>query len=84
MTDDTKRMAPQQRRALIIEAAYDLVINTDFGLHGLTFDDVSDNCAVPTSVATVRRYFHTMADLQRAVVVRDRSLQDQAIRLGLM
>ena len=84
MTDETKRMNPTQRRALIIEAAHDIASECDGGLLALDYDTVSEWCAVPTSVGTIRRYFHTIGDLQRAVTVRNRDFHDQAVRIGLL
>jgi DNA-binding transcriptional regulator YbjK len=59
------RLDAKSRRKMIIEAAR-IVADRD-GEMRLTPEAVAKECAVSTSVATVRRYFLTMGDLRDAL-----------------
>jgi DNA-binding transcriptional regulator YbjK len=59
------RLDGATRRKLILDAARK-VADREGVLH-LTHENVAEACEVDTSAATVRRYFHTTADLRDAV-----------------
>lgn len=77
------RLGSEVRRALIIEAAHGLADESG-NLLDITHEAAAENCAVPTSVATVRRYFLTIGELRAAVAIRDRRFVAQAIKIGVM
>lgn len=83
------RMDANQRRAVVLDAAYLLAKRPDVGLMGFTWDDVIRVCEVTTSRMTARRSFQSLVELRKAVVERGRSLKDSAIvqqgaRFGLL
>jgi DNA-binding transcriptional regulator YbjK len=61
------RLDGNTRRKLILQAARK-VADRD-GVLKLTHEAVAEACEVETSAATVRRYFHTAADLRDALGV---------------
>lgn len=76
-----KRMDPEGRKAAIVAAAV-RVAKRD-GLLFLAPEIVADECEIETSAATVRRYFHTVADLRAAVCGADSDVAVEAKGLGL-
>lgn len=64
----TIRLDATSRRKMIVDAA--IACAKDKGLFQIDFAAVASGCRVPTSEATVRRYFHTSQDLRDAVVER--------------
>ena len=61
-----KRLTPEQRRSIIIEAGVDLARKRG-DLLMLTVHDVAANCRITTAPITVRHYFRTIDALRDAV-----------------
>ena len=59
------RLDPVSRRKMIVEAAVKAAEKS--GLLELSHAETAALCAVQTSEGTVRRYFHTAAELREAV-----------------
>lgn len=63
------RLAPDQRREIIVQAALRLTRDRHGSTLGWTRADVAAACEVPTSADTVKEYF-TMSELREAVEER--------------
>lgn len=63
------RLDAKSRRRMIVDAAQRVALTVPGGVMGLTPENVAAACEVPTSPATVRRYFLTMAELREALHV---------------
>jgi DNA-binding transcriptional regulator YbjK len=68
-----KRLDPATRRAVIAQAAAKAARR--HGLMMISHESAATECGVPTSVATVRHYFRTLADLRVAAVEYDPALK---------
>lgn len=59
------RLDAKARKQMIVDAAIRVASKKD--ILTITIEEVASECVVDTSPATVRRYFHTMADLRDAM-----------------
>ena len=81
----SKRLNGDQRKRIITVAAVGLALREN--LAAVTHQSVADECRMETSPATVRYYFKTIGDLQRAVIEEhstSENLKKQAQELGLI
>ena len=84
MTENTTKLPPDERIAVILSAAVD-VANRD-GLSEVTFRTVAARCVIRTKPRTVAHYLKIGA-LRRAVISDARSAQavrDDAVSMGIL
>ncbi len=67
MTMNRQRLAPENRKELILSAAYELAF--DGSLLDMTPSDISECTGVSTSVSTFKHYYNNISDIQAAVVI---------------
>lgn len=75
------RLHPDARRGVIVKSAVTVALSD--GIMAVDHDSVSSRAGVPTSAATVRRYFPTMMDLREAAAKADSDVMKEAKTLGL-
>ena len=61
------RLSAEQRKALILDAGVEELREQNNEPLMLTMQGVADKCSVPTSRATVKRYFETNDRLRAAI-----------------
>ena len=66
-----KRMKPDERRKVILEAA--LKLSKERGLCGWQRSDLAATCSPPTSFDTTKHYFRDMTKLREAVAAHPKA-----------
>ena len=64
---ERRRLSPDERKAVILDAAAQVVEKNHGNLLAVTMKATANVCSVPTSEATIKYYFKTEKGLRQAV-----------------